>query len=117
MTEPAEFIVPLALIAIIVCCMFLWHDQKDVDLPTERSGSYYRCHRCGQSVSRGKMLKYIYESVLCDRCWFDDHGRLKPVEVHARGRRRNGHRATATTLPLPFLRGGAVFIVVQRRRG
>ena len=111
-------VVPLALVVISLCLWYLERARDQEEVPTERSSARYVCRRCGKEVTRGAMLRYIYERMLCDQCWLDDGARLRPVDSSVRSRRyATMMRATNPLVMLSVSRGGALVIFLHRRRG
>jgi len=116
--QAAFFVVPVALGVTTVCCthLLITHEQEEV--LTERSTTTYHCARCRREVLRGNVLRYISDRLLCDRCWFDHHGRMLPAD-HAMHRSRR-YRSQPLNQPLvaaSMMRGSALLVFLNRRRG
>src|SRR5579859_1951401 len=110
-------VVPVALAVIATCIWYLQAVGDREEIPTERSTAHYTCRRCGRDVCRGTMLRYIYERMLCDRCWLDDGARLGPADSSLRTRRYPAiARITNPLVMLSISRGGTLILFLNRRR-
>jgi len=114
---PALLVIPVAVAVIAVCCVHLIVTQEREEVPTERSTTGYSCRACRRHVVRGNVLKYISDCLLCERCWLDDRGRMRPADVGPQRRRQ--YRAQVTSQPLfaaSMMRGSALLVFLNRRK-
>lgn len=114
---PALLVIPIALAVIAACCVYLVVAREQEEVPTERSTTSYNCRACRRQVVRGNVLKYISDCLLCERCWLDDRGRMRPADGGSQ--RRRHYRAHATSQPLlaaSMMRGSALLVFLSRRK-
>lgn len=115
---PALLVIPVAATVIAACCVYLIVAREQEEVATERSRTAYSCSHCMRRVVRGNVLKYISDCLLCERCWLDDRGRMRPADYSPQ--RRRHYRAHPMSQPLvaaSMMRGSALLVFLNRRKG